>query len=205
MRETPCETAMKTLIYHNHRCGTSRNTLAMIKASGETPEVIEYLRTPPSRERLVELIAMMKMTPRDLLRRKGTPFDELGLDHPALTDEQLIDAMLANPILINRPVAVTDRGARLCRPSERVLDLPGRWMRMVTIPNQSSVPKACNEFDEAGRTRMSPLYLRVVDVCEELVEFTWMMRGREGYLTRRYSERVESAAEVSRRVNQSAH
>jgi len=81
----------------------------------------------------------------------------------------------------------------------------GRWMRMVTIPNQSSVPKAFNEFDEAGRMRLSPLYLRVVDVCEELVKFTWMVRGREAYLTRRYSERVESAAEVSRRVRQPAH
>ena len=94
-----------------------------IKASGETPEVIEYLKTPPSRERLVALLAMMQITPRELLRRKETPYAELGLDDPALSDDQLIDAMMAHPILINRPIVVTDNGARLCRPSERVLDL----------------------------------------------------------------------------------
>jgi len=110
-------------IYHNPNCGTSRNTLAMMKASGETPEIIEYLKTPPSRERLVELLTMMGIRPRDLLRRKGTPYEALGLDNPALTDDQLIDAMLAEPILINRPIVVTRKGARLCRPSETVLDL----------------------------------------------------------------------------------
>lgn len=114
---------MQPLIYHNPDCGTSRNTLAMIEASGETPEVIEYLKTPPGREGLVELIGMMGVTPRDLLRRKGTPYDELDLDNPVLTNDQLIDAMVAHPILINRPIVVTDKGARLCRPSERVLDL----------------------------------------------------------------------------------
>ncbi len=114
---------METLIYHNPQCGTSRNVLAMIKASGETPKVIEYLETPPGRERLVDLLAMMEIAPRDLLRRKGTPYDELKLDDPALTDEQLIDAMVTHPILINRPIVVTDKGARLCRPSELVLDL----------------------------------------------------------------------------------
>ncbi|WP_172116760.1 arsenate reductase (glutaredoxin) [Halomonas hibernica] len=114
---------MKTTIYHNPACGTSRNTLAIIEASGETPHVIEYLKTPPSRERLVELISMMAITPRELLRRKGTPFEELNLDDPALSDDQLIDAMMAHPILINRPIVVTEKGARLCRPSERVLDL----------------------------------------------------------------------------------
>lgn len=114
---------MKPLIYHNPACGTSRNTLAMIAASGEAPEVIEYLKTPPSRERLTELLAMMGITPRALLRRKDTPYDELNLDDPTLTDAQLIDAMMAHPILINRPIVVTDKGARLCRPSERVLDL----------------------------------------------------------------------------------
>lgn len=114
---------MKPLIYHNPACGTSRNTLAMIAASGEAPEVIEYLKTPPSRGRLTELIAMMGITPRALLRRKDTPYDELNLDDPTLTDAQLIDAMMAHPILINRPIVVTDKGARLCRPSERVLDL----------------------------------------------------------------------------------
>lgn len=114
---------MKPLIYHNPACGTSRNTLAMIKASGEEPEVVEYLKTPPSRERLVELITLMKITPRDLLRQKGTPYDELNLGEQSLTDDQLIDAMMAHPILINRPIVVTDKGARLCRPSECVLDL----------------------------------------------------------------------------------
>lgn len=114
---------MKPLIYHNPACGTSRNTLAMIAASGEVPEVVEYLKTPPSRARLTELIAMMGITPRELLRRKDTPYDELNLDDPTLTDAQLIDAMLAHPLLINRPIVVTDKGARLCRPSERVLDL----------------------------------------------------------------------------------
>lgn len=114
---------MKTTIYHNPACGTSRNTLAIIEASGETPQVIEYLKTPPSRERLVELISMMAISPRELLRRKGTPFEELNLDDPALSDDQLIDAMIAHPILINRPMVVTEKGARLCRPSELVLEL----------------------------------------------------------------------------------
>lgn len=114
---------MKPLIYHNPECGTSRNTLAMIRASGETPEIIEYLRIPPGRERLIELMALMAIAPRDLLRRKGTPYDHLNLNDPALTDTQLIDAMMAHPILINRPIVVTDTGARLCRPSERVLGL----------------------------------------------------------------------------------
>lgn len=374
---------MNVIIYHNPHCGTSRNTLAMLRASGETPEVIEYLNTPPTRERLLELLAMMNSRPRDILRRKDTPYDELGLDDTALSDEQLIDAMLAHPILINRPIVVTSNGALLCRPSERVLsllahpvttftkeggevvnyhspvdnavsfsplpsiapqhlqpidvealvgaDAPrhapkililygslrersysrlvaeeaarllrwfgcevqmynpsglplpddadvthpkvqelrelsawsegmvwvsperhgamtgvmktqidwiplalggvrptqgktlavmqvcggsqsfnvvnqlrvlGRWMRMVTIPNQSSVPKAYAEFADDGRMKPSPLYSRIVDVCEELVKFTWLMRGRSTYLTERYSERVENAAAVSHRVNQ---
>ncbi len=114
---------MRPLIYHNPECGTSRNVLAMIEASGETPEIIEYLKNPPSRERLTALLDEMAMPPRDLLRRKGTPYDELGLDDHALTNDQLIDAMLTHPILINRPIVVTDKGVRLCRPSERVLDL----------------------------------------------------------------------------------
>ncbi len=114
---------MSIKIYHNPSCATSRNTLAMIEASGQTPEVIEYLKTPPTREQLKNLIAMMHITPRELLRQKGTPYDALYLDNPALTDEQLIDAMLAQPILINRPIVVSDKGARLCRPSERVLAL----------------------------------------------------------------------------------
>lgn len=114
---------MKTTIYHNPACGTSRNTLAIIEASGETPQVIEYLKTPPSRERLVELISMMAITPKELLRRKAPPFEELNLDDTALSDDQLIDAMIAHPILINRPMVVTDKGARLCRPSELVFEL----------------------------------------------------------------------------------
>lgn len=114
---------MTVTIYHNPNCGTSRNTLAMIQASGETPTVIEYLQTPPDRATLESLIARMGITPRDLLRRKGTPYDDLGLDDPTMTDAQLIDAMMAHPILINRPIVVTDRGVRLCRPSEQVLDL----------------------------------------------------------------------------------
>jgi arsenate reductase (glutaredoxin) len=114
---------MNVQIYHNPQCGTSRNTLAMIVASGETPEVIEYLKTPPSRDRLVELIRRMEISPRALLRQKGTPYVELGLDDTNLSDEQLIDAMMKHPILINRPIVVTDKGVRLCRPSELVLDL----------------------------------------------------------------------------------
>ncbi|MEH6643401.1 arsenate reductase (glutaredoxin) [Vreelandella glaciei] len=114
---------MPVTIYHNPNCGTSRNTLAMIEASGETPEVIYYLETPPSREKLVELLAMMQLSPRELLRQKNTPYDALKLDDPSLSDDQLIDAMMAHPILINRPIVVTNKGTRLCRPSEQVLAL----------------------------------------------------------------------------------
>jgi len=110
-------------IYHNPSCGTSRNTLAMIRQSGAEPEVIEYLKTPPSRARLVELIAAMGISSRALLREKGTPYAELGLADPKWSDDELIDAMLAHPILINRPIVVTPRGVRLCRPSELVLAL----------------------------------------------------------------------------------
>ena len=114
---------MTVTIYHNPACGTSRNTLAMIRQSGEEPEVIEYLKTPPSRARLVELIAAMGISPRALLREKGTPYAELGLADPKWSDDDLIDTMLAHPILINRPIVATPRGVRLCRPSELVLDL----------------------------------------------------------------------------------
>jgi arsenate reductase len=114
---------MTITIYHNPDCGTSRNTLAMIRQSGEEPEVIEYLKTPPSRERLVELIAAMGTSPRELLRRKGTPYVVLGLDDPKWTDDELIDLMLKHPILINRPIVVTPLGVRLARPSEVVLDI----------------------------------------------------------------------------------
>src|SRR5262245_48092328 len=107
---------MTVTIYHNPKCGTSRNVLAMIRQSGEEPEIIEYLKTPPSRERLVELIAAMGLTVRAVLRRKGTPYDELGLDDAKWTDDALIDLMLQHPILIERPIVVTPKGARLCRP-----------------------------------------------------------------------------------------
>ncbi|MFG6666856.1 arsenate reductase (glutaredoxin) [Halomonas sp. HNIBRBA4712] len=114
---------MTSLIYHNPNCGTSRNTLAIMQASREPHEVIEYLKTPPSRERLQELLALMAMAPRELLRQKEAPYRELGLDDPAVDDQVLIDAMMAHPILINRPIVVTGKGARLCRPSERVFAL----------------------------------------------------------------------------------
>ncbi len=114
---------MTVTIYHNPACGTSRNVLGLIRNSGEEPVIIEYLKTPPSREELVSLIGRMGIPARDLLRRKGTPYDELKLDDPALTDDQLIDAMMAHPILINRPIVVTPRGVKLCRPSETVLDI----------------------------------------------------------------------------------
>jgi arsenate reductase len=114
---------MNVTIYHNPDCGTSRNTLGMIRQSGVEPTIIEYLRTPPSRKRLKELIAAMGISVRDLLRQRGTPYHDLGLDDPKWTDEQLIDQMLADPILINRPIVVTEKGVKLCRPSETVLPL----------------------------------------------------------------------------------
>ena len=114
---------MDVVIYHNPDCGTSRNTLAMIRNAGIEPHVIEYLKTPPARALLVQLIARMGITPRALLREKGTPFHELGLGDLALDDAALLDAMLAHPILINRPIVVTPNGVRLCRPSEQVINL----------------------------------------------------------------------------------
>jgi len=114
---------MSVTIYHNPDCGTSRNTLAMIRQSGVEPTVIEYLKTPPSHQRLEELISAMGISVRALLREKGTPYRELGLDDPKWTDEQVIDQMLEHPILINRPIVVTAKGVKLCRPSEAVLDI----------------------------------------------------------------------------------
>lgn len=111
------------VIYHNPDCGTSRNTLALIRNSGVEPHVVEYLKTPPSRALLVEMIERAGLTPRSLLREKGTPYADLGLDDESLSDEVLIDAMLAHPILINRPLVVTPLGVKLCRPSEAVLDI----------------------------------------------------------------------------------
>ena len=114
---------MTVTIYHNPDCGTSRNTLAMIRQSGAEPEVVEYLKNPPDRARLLELIAAMQMPVRALLREKGTPFKELQLADPKWTDDELVDFMLTNPILINRPIVVTPKGVKLCRPSEVVLDI----------------------------------------------------------------------------------
>jgi len=114
---------MDVVIYHNPACGTSRNTLGLIRNTGVEPHVVEYLKSPPSRALLLQLIARMGITARDLLREKGTPYAELGLGDPALSDDQLLDAMLAHPILINRPIVVSPKGVRLCRPSEAVLDL----------------------------------------------------------------------------------
>lgn len=117
---------MTITIYHNPACGTSRNTLAMIRASGEEPMVVEYFRNPPSREKLESLIEAMGISARDLLRQKGTPYNELGLDDLSRSDAELIEFMMAHPILINRPIVETPRGTRLCRPSELVLDLLDR-------------------------------------------------------------------------------
>jgi arsenate reductase len=110
-------------IYHNPSCGTSRNTLALLRHAGIEPVVIEYLKTPPSKDRLRALVQAMGISVRDLLRRKGTPYDELRLDDPKWTEDQLLDFMVRHPILMNRPIVVTARGSKLCRPSEAVLDL----------------------------------------------------------------------------------
>ena len=114
---------MKATIYHNPGCGTSRNVLAILREQGIEPEIVEYLQHPPARERLRELLAKMGLGVRDILRRKGTPHDELGLGDPALTDEALLDAMMAHPVLIERPIVETPNGARLCRPAERVREI----------------------------------------------------------------------------------
>ena len=133
-------------IYHNPACGTSRNTLALIRNSGEEPKVIEYLKTPPTREVLADLIRRMGVPVRDVLRQKGTPYEELGLGDPSFTDDQLLDAMVAHPILINRPIVVTPLGAKLCRPSEAVLDI-------LPNPQQGAYAKEGGEpvVDEQGR------------------------------------------------------
>jgi arsenate reductase len=132
---------MSITIYHNPACGTSRNTLAMIRQSGEEPEIIEYLKSPPSRETLLALLRAMNMTARELLRRKGTPYDTLELDDPKWTDDQLIELMVAHPILINRPIVVTPLGTRLCRPSEAVLEiLPNPNIGIFTKEDGEIVP-----------------------------------------------------------------
>jgi arsenate reductase (glutaredoxin) len=117
-------------IYHNSDCGTSRNVLALIRSSGAEPRIIEYLKTPPSRDELIDLLRRMGMRPRELLRRKGTPYDQLGLDDAKWTDDKLIDLMLQNPVLMNRPVVVTEHSVKLCRPAETVLAIvPNRRKR----------------------------------------------------------------------------
>ena len=145
MSERRKTTAIDIVIYHNPACGTSRNTLAMIRNAGIEPQVIEYLKTPPSRATLTDLIARAGMRPRDLLRAKGTPYAELGLGDESLSDDALIDAMMAHPILINRPLVVSPLGVRLCRPSEAVLDL-------LVAPQQAAFAKEDGEqvIDEDG-------------------------------------------------------
>ncbi|HYZ23754.1 MAG TPA: arsenate reductase (glutaredoxin) [Rhodopila sp.] len=118
-------TRTETTIYHNPNCGTSRKVLGRLREAGTEPRVIEYLKTPPTRDELVSLLQRMGMTPRQILRRRGTPYDELGLDDPTLSDDALIDAILRHPILMERPVVVTPRGVRLCRPAEQVEALIG--------------------------------------------------------------------------------
>ena len=137
---------MTITIYHNPACGTSRNVLAMIRNSGEEPQIIEYLKSPPSREELADLIRRMGLASRDLLRRKGTPYDALGLDDPKFTDDELIDLMIEQPILINRPIVVTPLGVKLCRPSEVVLDI-------LPNPQRSALVKEDGEvvIDAAGQ------------------------------------------------------
>ena len=120
---SPATAPPELTIYHNPACGTSRNTLAMIRNAGLEPRIVEYLETPPDRDTLKGLIDAMQLPVREVLRRKGTPYDELGLDDPRWTDDELIDLMLQHPVLINRPIVVTPLGTRLCRPSEAVLDL----------------------------------------------------------------------------------
>jgi arsenate reductase len=142
------------IIYHNPACGTSRNTLAMIRNAGIEPHVIEYVKTPPSRALLASLINRMGVSVRSMLREKGTPFHDLGLDDANLTDSQLLDAMMAHPILINRPIVVSPLGVKLCRPSEAVLDL---------LPNQQQAAFTKEDGErvvgESGR-RVAPAGLK---------------------------------------------
>lgn len=142
---------MTVMIYHNPDCGTSRNVLGLIRNSGEEPHIVEYLKTPPSRDALVSLLGRMGISARRLPRRKGTPYDALNLDDAALTDDQLIDAMLAHPILIERPIVVTPLGVALCRPSEVVLDI-------LPAPPRGPFAKEDGEavIDAAGRRMARP-------------------------------------------------
>jgi arsenate reductase len=137
-------------IYHNPACGTSRNTLALIRNAGVDVQVIEYLKTPPDRATLVSLLERLRMRPRELLRQKGTPYDELGLGSDHWTDEQLIDQMLAHPLLINRPIVVTPWGVKLCRPSEAVLDI-------LPLPQKGPFAKEDGEaIIDASGARIAP-------------------------------------------------
>ena len=138
------ESMVDVVIYHNPDCGTSRNTLAMIRHAGIEPHVVEYLKTPPSRALLLQLIARAGLAPRDLLREKGTPFAELGLGDPNLSDEQLVDAMMAHPILINRPLVVTPLGVRLCRRNRSLTSSRARHRALSRrrTASGSSMPKA---------------------------------------------------------------
>ncbi|MDO1558319.1 arsenate reductase (glutaredoxin) [Brevundimonas sp. 2R-24] len=135
---------MTVTIYHNPACGTSRNTLAMIRATGVEPTVVEYLKTPPSRERLRDLVRAAGLSPRDLLREKGTPYAELGLGDPSVSDDRIIDLMVEHPILINRPLVETPRGVRLCRPSEQVLDLLDAPLPADFVKEDGEVVRASN-------------------------------------------------------------
>jgi len=137
---------MDVIIYHNPACGTSRNTLGLIRNAGIEPHVIEYLKTPPTTAMLAALIERMGIAPRELLRRKGTPYDELGLDDPKFSDEELLGLMVAHPLLINRPIVVTAKGVKLCRPSEVVLDL-------LPAPQRGAFRKEDGELvvDERGK------------------------------------------------------
>lgn len=137
---------MTITIYHNPACGTSRNVLALIRNSGEEPQIVEYLKTPPTRDELANLIRRMGITPRDLLRRKGTSYDARGLDDPKFTDDELIALMVHDPLLINRPIVVTPLGVKLCRPSEAVLDI-------LPSPQQCAFSKEDGEavIDAAGQ------------------------------------------------------
>jgi arsenate reductase (glutaredoxin) len=138
---------MDVIIYHNPGCGTSRNALALIRHAGIEPHVIDYQKCPPSRDLLAQLIGRMGMTVRDVLRVKGTPYEELGLGDPKLTDSQLLDAMMAHPILINRPIVVSERGVALCRPSDMVLDLLPSWPMTDFVKDDGEI---CLRDDEAA-------------------------------------------------------
>ena len=137
---------MDVIIYHNPQCGTSRNTLGLIRNAGIEPHVVEYLKTPPARLLLRQLIDRMGASVRDVIREKGTPFQELGLGDPSLSDDRLLDAMMAHPILINRPIVVTPVGVKLCRPSELVLDL-------LPVPQRGEFRKEDGELVVDGQGR----------------------------------------------------